>query len=264
MKKIIVAGKGGAGKTTLSAALIHRITQVEPDAKLLVIDADPAATLAASLGITSQPQQAIGELRVFVEDSSENEEDLLARKLREECIVQEYINGVQVDFGYMGHHKENSCLCSYNHSLGMALRGLLRTDDSYDYVLIDREAGLEHISRSVYGSEDDSLVMVAWPSPDYLSVVKEILDLADALGTTANRFLVLNDILGLNLDDSQVSELLRAHTIPDITTFVLPRLSLNVGTEKHKVGDILDENNIIAILDNLLHALQAEYVTETK
>ncbi|BDQ05049.1 MAG: hypothetical protein KatS3mg084_0567 [Candidatus Dojkabacteria bacterium] len=62
------------------------------------------------------------------------------------------------------------------------LRHLNKTQE-YDYILIDREAGVEHINRSVYGNDNDRLIVVAWPTSEYLMVAKEINDLADILGS---------------------------------------------------------------------------------
>ena len=60
-KILAVAGKGGVGKTSLSAAFVRLLTETHPDARILAIDADPAVGLSTALGV--EVRQTLDDIR---------------------------------------------------------------------------------------------------------------------------------------------------------------------------------------------------------
>ncbi len=134
------------------------------------------------------------------------------------------------------------------------LRHLNKTQE-YDYILIDREAGVEHINRSVYGNDNDRLIVVAWPTSEYLMVAKEIYDLADILGTTKYRLLVINNIQGINFDEEDLKDLLKSFNLDGKSYVVIPKLQTFEGLQKlhaEKIFELMDESqkqSIRSILD---------------
>ncbi|WKZ31049.1 MAG: AAA family ATPase [Candidatus Dojkabacteria bacterium] len=199
MKKIVLSGKGGAGKTTVAAELTKLLAKKDNKHRVLVVDADAAMTLPFALGIKSKwdDLKPLGE---FETEDGEDTERVLAQ-IQKDYVKKVDQDGLQFDFAYMGHHKMNSCLCGYNSALNLFL-DLAREHDLYDFAIVDREAGIEHLTRSVYGKEDDYLMLVSWLSPDYLSVIERINDVADVIGSTEKRLIIVNDILGSADDDS--------------------------------------------------------------
>jgi CO dehydrogenase maturation factor len=194
MKKIIISGKGGAGKSTLASLLAYTIAKRYPDKNMLIVDGDASATLPLSLGIGNgfKKYTPVGELSPRLK--SKEDEDKNMEQFKEKCLIKINLAGFPMDFAYMGHHSTKECFCGYNEALSLLLDSLDK-NNSYDVVVVDREAGLEHLTRNVYPSSSDFLVLVSWLSDDYFGVIKEINDTADILGSTKNRILVINDIL---------------------------------------------------------------------
>lgn len=258
MKKVIVAGKGGSGKTTLCALLIQSIISTKQGADLLVIDADPAHNLLLRLGL-QQPEdiQAIGELSNLVPDDWENYNSLMFSSLKQLCIKKICYKNSFFDYGYLGHHFNNSCMCAFNNSLNYILRHINHFSDQgdtnkYDYVLIDREAGVEHINRSVYGGKDDKLIITTWPTREYLEVTKIIVDTANMLGSTKERMIVINNLIGLNLSEKEIENMLKEYfpiVYPEINYLILPRLRID------NVNSVIDIDQSNGSLENVISGL---------
>ncbi len=181
---IAVAGKGGVGKTTCAALLLRGLAAagVRP---LLAVDADPNANLHVLLGLPSPA--ALGSLR----------EELLAaetggapKELLLEAMVQRRVaEGVDVDLVTMGRGEGPGCYCYVNNLLR---RALSRLAGSYKAVLVDNEAGMEHLSRRNL-RVIDHLVLVADPSPRGVAAARAIGELASSLALPVGRtWLLLN------------------------------------------------------------------------
>jgi CO dehydrogenase maturation factor len=188
---IAVAGKGGTGKTTI-AALFVQLLREQDDGPILAVDADPNANLNELLGM--EVGRTIGELR---EETLEGIADLPAGLPKEqylelglhECLVEDE----GVDLLVMGHGEGPKCYCMVNHILRKyidVLRG------NYKYVVIDNEAGMEHLSRRTT-QDVDALLIVANGNPISLKAVRRIARLADELRLRVReRYLLLNDVEG--------------------------------------------------------------------
>lgn len=237
MKKLIVSGKGGSGKTTFVKQFLDYLTIKSKQHKryrILLIDADPAATLHLKFDFDNSGIEPTGEI-----DLDENNTSKLAEEFLANHVKKVDINGVKIDYAYMGHHTKNSCLCGYNHSLNEIFKEIQNNyNDKYDLIVMDREAGVEHISRSVYGRGDDILIVVSWPTPDYISVAKEIFDLADILGTTSKRFIVFNDILSTDLTEESAQQIALTNNI-DATTLLMHNEKLDKITDFTKLEPII-------------------------
>ncbi len=188
---IAVAGKGGTGKSTLSALLVQAVVE-RGQGPVLAVDADPNANLGELLGL--QAETSIGELR---EDTLSRVADLPPGASKEryleqglhECLVE----GEAVDLLVMGRGEGPKCYCMVNHILRKyieVLRG------SYAYVVLDNEAGLEHLSRRTT-QDVDVLLVVAQPNPVALRAASRIVGLARELALRVDReYLVLNGVSG--------------------------------------------------------------------
>ena len=137
--RIAIAGKGGVGKTTCSALLLRALalSGVRP---LLAVDADPNANLhqllslplPERLGSLREEQRAVPGGAVPLKDRIASE---VERRLSE---------GVAVDLIAMGRGEGPGCYCYVNNLLREALD---RIEGSYRAVVMDNEAGMEHLSR---------------------------------------------------------------------------------------------------------------------
>ncbi len=198
---IAVSGKGGTGKTTVAALIIRALLDAGRR-PIFAVDADPNACLGLALNV--EVRQTIGDLREEVlEDPSQvptgmGKADYVDYRLREGIVEAEGF-----DLITMGRSEGPRCYC-YINSL---LRHLLdRLDDKYRYVVIDNEAGMEHLSRRTTRNVD-LLLIVSDPTIIGLRSATRIKRLADSLDVNIQRWgLVINRGLG-DLDDLQQAEI---------------------------------------------------------
>jgi CO dehydrogenase maturation factor len=178
---IAVSGKGGTGKTTI-AALIVRYLLDHNRKPVFAVDADPNANLGMNLGLPVNG--TIGELREVILKGGEN---LPAGMSRVEYFRYQVRNLIVeadgVDLLTMGRGEGPECYCAVNHLLRTFLDEL---DRKYRYVVLDNEAGMEHLSRETT-QDVDVLLVVSGPSIVDLRAAKRISELADELKLVVRR-----------------------------------------------------------------------------
>jgi CO dehydrogenase maturation factor len=184
---VAVAGKGGVGKTTCSALLLRglALAGVRP---LLAVDADPNANLHLLLAL---PLPAgLGSLREELLPGPPGGAGAVALSDRIAAEVQLRVaEGVAVDLVSMGRGEGPGCYCYVNSLLRDSLS---RLEGGYRAVVVDNEAGMEHLSRRNV-RRIDHLVLVGDPSPRGLAAAAAIRDLARDLSLpVGNVWLLLN------------------------------------------------------------------------
>jgi len=151
--RIAVAGKGGVGKTTISSLIIRYLIK-ENKTPILAVDADPNANLNEGLGF--QYQGTVADIR----------EDIPGKELPPGVSKNDYINnriqediveGKGVDLLVMGRPEGRGCYCFVNELLRNFLSKLAK---SYKYLVVDSEAGMEHLSRRT-ADDLDLLILVS-------------------------------------------------------------------------------------------------------
>ena len=148
---IAVAGKGGVGKTTICAMLIQHLLTL--DRPILAVDADPNSNLNVLLGY--QVKETISDIREEAKNLTSvslSKSDFFKMRL-EEIIIE----GDGVDLLVMGRPEGPGCYCAVNN---MLREYLLRLGKNYKFVVIDNEAGMEHLSRRT-AHEIDKLLLVS-------------------------------------------------------------------------------------------------------
>jgi CO dehydrogenase maturation factor len=164
------------------------------DGPLLAIDADPAANLHLALGLPMPV--SIGDIREDMMDHAQaaqlgvsiSRHDYLTREVR--LALEE---GNEVDLLAMGRPEGQGCYCSVNHLLRQIVDELGR---SYPYVVIDNEAGMEHISRRTT-KDVDLLLIVTDPSIRGLTAAESIAELAREIEVNVRRqMLIVNRAQG--------------------------------------------------------------------
>ena len=184
-----VAGKGGTGKTTVSALIIRSLIE-RKFVPLLAVDADPNSNLGEALGLPVA--RSIGELQA---ETLKQIHDLpsgvpLSRHLEYE-LHQAIVEGEGVDLLVMGHGEGPGCYCAVNHILRNYLESLR---SSYRFTILDNEAGLEHLSRRV-SHGIDALLITSDANPIALRAAGRIARMADALELDIkDRYLILNNV----------------------------------------------------------------------
>lgn len=192
---LAVAGKGGVGKTSISALLVKAL--VEAGRKpILAIDADSNSNLHEVLGIR-QPR-SVGCVR---EDTRKLGEDIPGGMTRDrfmEYQIQASLEETRnLDFLSMGRPEGPGCYCMANNILREVISKLT---SNYSFVVIDNEAGMEHLSRRTE-EEVDHLFIISDPAPRSLRTIKRILELIDELGGRVHhKHLILSRVQG-TLDD---------------------------------------------------------------
>lgn len=184
---IVIAGKGGIGKSTIAALLI-RVLKDRRAGSVLGVDADPNANLAEFLGVT--PAQTVGEIL----DAINTRKDKIPAGMTKDRFI-EYEVGTIIeecdgfDILTMGRPEGPGCYCYVNNVLRGVLGKLIK---HYDYVVIDNEAGLEHLSRKTT-SACDALLVVSDATPAGLRAARRIAELTDELKIKAKKkFLLVN------------------------------------------------------------------------
>lgn len=187
-KKIAITGKGGSGKTMLTAIMTKLLAQ-KKDGKILAIDADSAVNLPYTLGI--EVKQTVAEIRRQIIEDPEARAEIIDKNIR---IVME--ESIMVGSGFhllvMGRPEGPGCYCSINDLLRYGIEHLSR---QYDITLIDCEAGPEQVNRRVVNGID-VLIIVTEPTARGARVVDSILGVIQrdesirpaAIGLVINRF----------------------------------------------------------------------------
>ncbi|MCG0277283.1 MAG: AAA family ATPase [Thermanaeromonas sp.] len=142
-KHIAVAGKGGTGKTTFAALLIRYLLEQGKES-VLAVDADPNANLNEALGIPVS--NFVADILEEAKDSKSIPPGMTKDMFIEYRLAQAIVETEKVDLLVMGRPQGPGCYCYPNDILRKHLETLSR---NYQYVVIDSEAGLEHISRRI-------------------------------------------------------------------------------------------------------------------
>ena len=177
-KIIAVAGKGGVGKTSISAAFVRLLTERYPEARILAIDADPAVGLSTALGV--EVTETLDDIRKGIVQSVENGAQRQALELLSEArfrILDSLVEEQKFSFLAIGRPETAGCYCKVNAYLKEVI-SLLAGD--FDYVVIDGEAGIEQINRRVM-EKVTHLVLVTDPSRKGTQVVQTIKKVADEM-----------------------------------------------------------------------------------
>jgi len=197
--KIAVTGKGGVGKTTLSSILSY-LFAAEGN-KVIAVDADPDANLASALGI---PREAAEKIRPIAEMNELIEERTGAKpgsagiyKLNPKVDDLPEGIGYKIDgitLMIMGKSKAASsgCYCPENVLLRRLLKHLVV--ERNEVVIVDMEAGIEHLTRGTADSVDAFIVVIE-PGQRSIQTAGVVRDMAKGLGVK-NVFVVANKIRG--------------------------------------------------------------------
>jgi CO dehydrogenase maturation factor len=188
-RSIAVAGKGGVGKTTV-AALCIRYLKANVAGPILAMDADPDSNLGAVLGLPAGT--SLGQLREEIQKQIKDFPAGMSKENYIEMGLQEIIvESDKVDLITMGRGEGPGCYCMLNHLLRKFADSLIH---AYQWIVMDTEAGLEHLSRRTTTQIDDLIVVVA-DSPLAVDCARRVKDLVDSLGNLArNQHFVLNAV----------------------------------------------------------------------
>lgn len=195
---IALAGKGGVGKTTVSGMVIKWLAQNQAGS-ILAIDADPSSNLNMVLGLDLD--WTVGDIRedmlVQVKSSLANGGAAMGvmpggmnkRDYLDYHVQSALAEGSRFDLIAMGRGEGQGCYCAVNHNLREVIDGMSR---HYAYVVIDNEAGMEHLSRRTT-RDVQHLLIVSDPTQRGLVAAQRIADMRKELDIKIeNAYLILN------------------------------------------------------------------------
>ncbi|RPF46587.1 CO dehydrogenase maturation factor [Thermodesulfitimonas autotrophica] len=184
---IAVAGKGGTGKTTFVALVIKHLLKAGKR-PILAVDADANANLSQALGIEA-PDSIADIMRAVSEDRESIPAGMTKDRYVAYRIHQSLAEGKDVDVLVMGGPEGPGCYCYVNNLLRGFLKDLAA---NYRYVVMDNEAGLEHLSRRTTQNVD-VLFILSDATVRGVRSAGRIRELADSLKLgVKKKYLVIN------------------------------------------------------------------------
>ena len=187
---IAVAGKGGTGKTTIAGLLVRYLKQCGLG-PVLAVDADADSNLPDALGMTGD--KTVGTIGGAREEFFLNRDNVPAGMPKETFLElqlsQLLVESKDVDLMVMGRPEGSGCYCYINNVLRKHLEVLGK---NYPYVVIDNEAGLEHLSRRT-AQDIDFLIIVSDYSLNGLRAAVRIKELAEEMKLAVKKYyLIIN------------------------------------------------------------------------
>jgi CO dehydrogenase maturation factor len=191
---IALAGKGGTGKTTVAGMLVKYLVQ-KGRTPVLAVDADANANLNEVLGLTLQ--ETLGEAREEMKKgvASGMTKDVFMQMKIQEAVVE----AEGFDLIVMGRPEGAGCYCAANSLLTQYLDKLM---GNYASIVIDNEAGMEHLSRMTTNNVD-ALLVVSDPTKRGLQAASRIVELTRELKLNIGRYFLLVN----QAKDSQASHI---------------------------------------------------------
>jgi CO dehydrogenase maturation factor len=245
---IAVAGKGGTGKTSL-ASLVIRYLIKKGAGPVLAVDADPNANLGESLGLDIK--QTVGSLIASFNDEKIN----IPPGMTKEAYLDVKLNGTIVeskglDLVTMGRGEGPDCYCYPNVILRKFADSL---SGNYPYMVMDNEAGMEHLSRRTT-QDVDELLIVSDPTVKGVRTVARIIELVDELKLIVKRQSIIINRLADGLDPMVTAEMKKlgieaTATIPQDETLV------NYDIQMKPLLDLPDDSRAVQAINDLMNKL---------
>ncbi len=188
-KKLVSTGRGGTGKTTFTTLASRFLPP-----PMFLIDLDPDQSLAEMLGINLKNEgirtvsEALYDVITARRDGTGGTmsvQDRIEFMLNSQCLYE----GRNFDLFVLGTKLTEGCYCAPDAIVSGAIPKVI---NSYQYVMIDSPAGLEHLNREVVTDIDDLFVIID-PSSKSLKHIERIKDITAAIGITYNHFYLVGN-----------------------------------------------------------------------
>lgn len=253
---IAVAGKGGTGKTSISSLIVRYLlkNQLKP---ILAIDADSNANLGESLGL--EVKQTIGSLIASFNMDKINIPPGLTKEAYLELRLNEaVVESKGLDLLTMGRGEGPDCYCYPNSVLRKFVDSLT---GNYAYLVMDNEAGMEHLSRRTTENVD-VLLMISNHSVKGVRTVARIKELVSELKLDVKKQAILINLVPGQLDPRVSQELSRLGIEP---TFLIPEdeLVYNYDVGLRSLLDLPDSSKaVMAVNDVMAKILPTGVITK--
>jgi len=210
---IAMAGKGGTGKTTVAGMLLRYLVE-RGKTPVLAVDADANSNLNEVLGVSIEG--TVGEAREEMKKSGGGMVEMTKDQLIEMRINQCLVEADGYDLIAMGQPEGPGCYCAANNLVAHFMEVLAK---NYPYILMDNEAGMEHMSR-LTTKDVNLLVLVSDPSWRGIQAAQRLRELARQLKIVVGRTVLIINRVTNGLSPRAQEEIARqglelAGTIPD-------------------------------------------------
>jgi CO dehydrogenase maturation factor len=254
---IAVAGKGGTGKTSVAALVIRYLLRNEPG-PILAVDADPNANLAESLGL--EVRQTVGRIL----NEFQGEKLRIPPGMTKEAFLEYQLNAAiaeskGLDLITMGRGEGPECYCYPNVVIRKLIDGWAK---NYQYVVMDNEAGMEHLSRRTTQNIDE-LLLVSDHSVKGLRAVARIRELVKELRLVVKRESAIINLVPGELDPLISAEMERLGIAPTALMPVDEELR-RYDLEQKPLSGLPDTSQAVTALNMLMDSLLAKTGVTTK
>ena len=245
---IAVAGKGGSGKTSITS-LVIRYLMKNGSGPILAVDADPNTNLGDSLGL-SVNQTISSIIATFNEEKINIPPGMTKEAYLEFRLNNALVESKGLDLLAMGWGEGPDCYCYPN----LILRKFIDTlADNYSYIVMDNEAGMEHLSRRTTQNVDE-LLLISNHSVKGIRTVARIRKLVSELKLVVKRQWVLINLAPAKLDPMVTDELARLG-IDQVTTIPLDNEVYEYDLKLKPLLDLPDASKAVVAVSDLMSKL---------
>jgi len=194
---VSISGKGGTGKTTLTALLLKWLVE-NTEEIVLVVDADPATNLPDVLGVDLV--RTVGQASKDMKDQIEKgtlSPTVPKKDLLEAWVFETLVEEERFDLLAMGRSEGEGCYCFVNNVLTRILDTLTK---NYSVALLDMEAGLEHLSRRT-DRDVDAMLIVTDPSKMGFETARRIKELAEEVHIDVKDIYLIGNRFSTEMED---------------------------------------------------------------
>jgi CO dehydrogenase maturation factor len=248
MKTIAIAGKGGTGKSTLSAVAVRWLSD-HISRSILAVDADANVNLNDLLGV--QLKETVGGIREEMKDKvgalpgGMSKQQFLQYKIQSSIVETPAF-----DLIAMGRPEGPGCYCYANS----VLRDVLKTlAGNYDYVVIDNEAGMEHLSRRT-ASEIDGLLMISDATVRGIRAAGSISRLIKELDTRIKEKYLIVNRTRTSLSQAE-TDCIRAEGLELLCVIPEEELLFETDRQGKPIWDVANLSNTYQLLGDVLQQL---------
>ncbi len=248
---IAVTGKGGVGKTTVAALLIHSLIK-RGCTPVLAVDADPNTCLDAALGVSVD--KTVGAIReeARAEAGKGMGAGISKQELLEIKIARCLVEARHFDLIAMGRPEGPGCYCYANNVLKSVLAEI---SSQYPYVVLDNEAGLENLSRRIV-QKVELLVITADSSRRGLDTVFRLFDLAKEMEIGYDRLaIMINRLRQHDLPVQVIYELEERTHAEFVLGLPEDEQLLTLAEQGRPLLELTQDNPVLGQLDTFIHRL---------
>lgn len=242
---IAVAGKGGSGKTTLAGLIIRNLLNRDSGA-VLAVDADPNSNLHETIGM--EVERTVGStLAEFFKERMQMPPGMTKEVYLEIKLNEIIAEGKGVDLLSMGRGEGKGCYCYPNL---MVKKFVDTLSENYGYVVMDNQAGMEHMSRRTT-DDIDLLLVVASPTVKGVRAAARIFALIEELELRTKKAGLVMNMSSDPLDETLAEELSRESLEP---MWIVPAdpLIQKYDLDRRPLTEMPDDSPAVSAVNALL------------